>query len=88
MSMHGDVRGARRWIEYAPQDGVVYTSVQLGGEAYARGLYVAETGDVSFINVDGSISTLPGLLGGVIHPIHTIGIRNTGTTAGTVYVCF
>jgi len=51
-----------------------------------RGIYVAVTGDVSFIALDGSTVTLIGLVAGVIHPIWSLQINSALTTATGIMV--
>jgi hypothetical protein len=48
---------------------------------FARWLYVGVTGDVSYTKWDGTNQTLTGLAAGVWHPIFSIKINSSGTTA-------
>lgn len=48
---------------------------------FANWLYVGTTGDVSIIEWDGTTIVLSGLLGGQWHPIPSLGINSSGTTA-------
>jgi hypothetical protein len=52
-----------------------------------RGLYVGTTGNVSIQAWDGSTITFVGLAAGVIHPIFSIKINSSGTTASNIIVC-
>jgi hypothetical protein len=51
-----------------------------------RAIYVESTGAVAFIDWSNNSVTLPGLAGGVWHPIAAKRILATGTDASTVYV--
>ena len=57
-----------------------------GTVEFARWLYVGVQGDVSYTKWDGTNQTLTGLAAGVWHPIFSIRINTTGTTA-TGIVC-
>jgi hypothetical protein len=48
---------------------------------FARWLYVGVTGDVSYTKWDGTEQTLTALAAGVWHPIYSIKINSSGTTA-------
>ena len=48
---------------------------------FARWLYVSVTGDVSIVKWDGNTQVIPGLAAGVWHPIYSLGINTTGTSA-------
>lgn len=48
---------------------------------YARWLYVGVTGNVSYTKWDGTDQTLVGLAAGVWHPIYSIKVNTTSTTA-------
>lgn len=49
---------------------------------FARWLWVGVTGTISYIKWDGTTQVLPGsAVAGVWHPIHSIGINSSGTTA-------
>lgn len=53
----------------------------------SNGIYIETTGPVEFVCADsGRTVTLPGLLGGVVHPLKVKQINAAGTTASTVYV--
>jgi len=51
-----------------------------------RWLYVGVTGNVSFISWDGSTVTLVGLAAGIFHPIYSLQINSSGTTASSIVV--
>jgi hypothetical protein len=48
---------------------------------FATWLYAGGTGDVSIIEWDGTSITLTGLAAGFWHPVYSIGVNVTGTTA-------
>jgi len=48
---------------------------------FARWLYVGTSGDVSIVKWDGSTQVISGLAAGVFHPIYSIQVNTTGTTA-------
>jgi len=52
-----------------------------GSVEFARWLYVGVTGNVSYRKWDGTDQTLVGLAAGVWHPIFSIKVNTTGTTA-------
>ncbi len=52
-----------------------------GVPEYARWLYIGVTGNVSYTKWDGTNQTLIGLAAGVWHPIYSIRINTTSTTA-------
>lgn len=53
----------------------------------SRAIYIETTGPVALIPEGGDASiTIPGLVGGVWHPICCTRILDTGTTATTVYI--
>jgi hypothetical protein len=54
---------------------------QNGFAEYARWLYVGATGNVSIVCWDGSTQLLTGIAAGIWHPIFTIMINSSGTTA-------
>lgn len=51
---------------------------------YCSWLYVGTTGNVSFVQWDGTNQTLTGLLAGMWHPIHSIMVNSSGTTATNI----
>ena len=53
---------------------------------FMRWLYVGTAGDVSYVKWDGTTQVLVGLVAGVWHPIHSISINTTGTTASDIVV--
>ena len=48
---------------------------------FARWLYAGVTGDVSYTKWDGTTQTLVGLAAGVWHPIFSIKVNSSGTSA-------
>jgi hypothetical protein len=48
---------------------------------FARWIYVGTTGNISFVKWDGETQTLNGIASGVWHPIYSIKINSSGTTA-------
>lgn len=52
-----------------------------GSVEFARWLYVGVTGNVSYRKWDGTDQTLIGLAAGVWHPIFSIMVNSSGTTA-------
>lgn len=51
-----------------------------------RWLYVGVTGDVSYVKYDGTTQVLVGLAAGVFHPIYSLQINSSGTTATSIVV--
>ena len=51
-----------------------------------RWLYVGTTGDVSYQKLDGTTQVLLGLAAGVFHPIYSLMINSSGTTATDIVV--
>jgi hypothetical protein len=50
-------------------------------------LYIETTGPVEFVCAEsGRTITVPGLLGGMVHPIKVKQVNAAGTTASTVYI--
>jgi hypothetical protein len=49
-------------------------------------LYVGVTGNVSYVKWDGTTETLLNLAAGVFHPIYSIMINSSGTTATSIVV--
>ncbi len=52
-----------------------------GSVEFARWLYVGGTGNLSYTKWDGTDQVLVGLLAGFWHPIYSIRVNSTGTTA-------
>lgn len=48
---------------------------------FARWIYVGTSGDLSYVKWDGTTEVLPNLVAGVWHPILSVMINSTGTTA-------
>jgi len=51
-----------------------------------RWLYVGVTGNVSYVKWDGTTQVLVGLAAGVFHPICSLQINSSGTTATSIVV--
>lgn len=51
-----------------------------------RWLYVGVTGNVSYVKWDGTTQVLVGLAAGVWHPIFSLAINSSGTTATSIVV--
>lgn len=51
-----------------------------------RAIFIETTGPVVFVDEHGTAITIPGLTGGVWHPIRAKIIKDTGTTATTVLI--
>lgn len=51
---------------------------------FATWLYVGVTGDVSIVEWDGTTIVLTGLAAGVWHPIYSIMVNSSGTTATNI----
>lgn len=51
-----------------------------------RFIYVGTTGNVAFIAPNGNTVTLTGLVAGVFHPIWSLQINSSGTTAANIIV--
>lgn len=52
-----------------------------GSVEFARWLYVGVTGNISYMKWDGTNQTLVGLAAGVWHPVFSIKVNSSGTTA-------
>jgi hypothetical protein len=51
-----------------------------------RWLYVGVAGDVSYVKWDGTTQVLVGLVAGIFHPIYSLQINSSGTTATSIVV--
>lgn len=51
-----------------------------------RWMYVGVSGDVSYVKWDGTTQVLVGLVGGVWHPIYSLMVNTSGTTATGIVV--
>lgn len=51
-----------------------------------RWIYVGVTGNVAFVDLGGNTVTLIGLAAGVFHPIWSLQINSSGTTATSIVV--
>lgn len=52
-----------------------------GKPEYARWLYCAVQGNISYVKWDGTSQVLTGLAAGVFHPIYSLLVNSVGTTA-------
>ena len=69
--------------------GVVRTLEPTAGTPYGEfmtWMYVGVTGNVSYVKWDGTTETLVGLAAGVWHPIYSVMINSSGTTATSIVV--
>lgn len=76
--------GPVRTLGSVLRSGAVTTNVRYGAPAtpeYARWLYVGTTGSLSYLKWDGTEETLTNVAAGVWHPICTIMVTSTATTA-------
>jgi hypothetical protein len=55
-----------------------------GSVEYARWLYVGVTGNVTYVKWDGTTQQLLGLAAGVWHPVYSIQVNTTGTSATSI----
>lgn len=55
-----------------------------GSVEYARWLYVGVTGNISYTKWDGTTQLLVGIASGVWHPIFSIQVNSSGTTATNI----
>lgn len=51
---------------------------------FARWLYVGVSGNVTYVKWDGTTQLLVGLAAGVWHPIYSIQVNSSGTTASSL----
>jgi hypothetical protein len=51
-----------------------------------RWIYVGVSGNVSYVKWDGTTQSLVGLAAGVFHPIYSLSINSSGTTATNIVV--
>lgn len=57
-----------------------------GNVEFMRWMYLGVGGDVSYVKWDGTSQTLVGLLAGIWHPIYSMKINSSGTTASSIVV--
>src|SRR5258708_38701583 len=57
-----------------------------GQVEFMRWLYISSSGDVSYVKWDGTTQILVGLAEGVFHPIYSIMVNSSGTTATNIVV--
>jgi hypothetical protein len=55
-----------------------------GSVEFARWLYVGVTGNVTYVKWDGTTQQLLGLAAGVWHPVYSIQVNSSGTTATSI----
>lgn len=51
---------------------------------FARWIYVGSAGNISYVKWDGTTQVLVGVAAGVWHPIYSIMINSSGTTASSL----
>jgi hypothetical protein len=76
--------GPTRVMSGVARTGNITTGVYygVGGTVeFARWLYIGVSGTVSYVKWDGTTQTLTGLAAGVWHPIFSIQVNSSGTTA-------
>lgn len=74
--------GATRVVSGVARMGSITLDTPYGtSPEFARWLYVGVTGDVNITKWDGTTQTLVGLAAGVWHPIYSLQINTSGTTA-------
>lgn len=71
--------GPARVMSGIGRTGDITADTQYG--EFARWLYVGITGDVSYVKWDGTTQVLTGLVAGVWHPIYSVMVNSSGTTA-------
>jgi hypothetical protein len=57
-----------------------------GAVEFMRWLYVGTSGNITYTKWDGTQQTLVGIGAGIWHPIYSIMINNSGTTASDIVV--
>lgn len=75
----GTFTGPTRTMSGVARTGTVSLDARYG--EFARWLYLGVTGNVSYVKWDGTSQTLVGLAAGVWHPIFSIQVNSSGTTA-------
>ena len=76
--------GPTRVMAGVARTGSVTNNIMYGANGtveFARWLYLGVSGNVSYRKWDGTDQTLIGLASGVWHPIYSIQINSSGTTA-------
>lgn len=76
--------GPTRVMSGVARTGAVTLNTMYGANGqveFARWLYIGVTGTVSYRKWDGTDQTLVGLAAGVWHPIYSIQVNSSGTTA-------
>lgn len=76
--------GPTRVMSGIARTGSVTLDTPYGYPEYARWLYVGTTGNVTYVKWDGTTQALVGLAAGVWHPIYSIQINSSGTTASNL----
>lgn len=61
-------------------------SLNVGYGEKMRWLYVGITGNISYVKWDGTTQILIGIAAGVFHPIYSLMINSSGTTAQNIVV--
>lgn len=76
--------GPTRVMSGVARTGDITTNTYYGTNGtveFARWLYIGVTGNVSYTKWDGTTQSLIGLAAGVWHPIFSIKVNSSGTTA-------
>lgn len=55
-----------------------------GTVEYARWIYVGTTGNISYVRWDGTTQVLNTITAGIWHPIYSIKVNSSGTTASNL----
>jgi hypothetical protein len=56
----------------------------LGRAEYARWIYVGTTGNLSYVKWDGTTQVLNAITAGIWHPIYSIMVNSSGTSASNL----
>lgn len=87
-----DVKPLDPYLKTGPtriMSGVVRTLTPTNDVQYGEfmcWMYIGTAGDVSYVKWDGTTETLTGLAAGVWHPIYSVMINSSGTTASNIRV--
>ena len=73
--------GPVRVMAGVARSGNVTLDTPYGNPEYARWLYVGVAGNVTYVKWDGTTQALTGLAAGVWHPIYSVQVNSSGTTA-------
>lgn len=81
MALEREIRPIRGGETVTPHDSNGYTLAD--DVPYARGLYLGTAGQVTVVTPEGGTITFANLAAGVVHPIASIRVNDTGTDALT-----